>query len=113
MAALSLDHRQVSWRPGGRVRSWWVDPSEGLVVWWRPVVSEFEDEDDQGDPLDILTDKQRFVIELRYGLKDGYEYTQEQVARFMGVGQTMVSSHERAALKKLRKHLLKPPAGNT
>lgn len=53
--------------------------------------------------LDTLTGKQRFVVELRYGLKDGEFYTFDEIAECMGVSIPTVWEHEMAALKKLRK----------
>lgn len=94
----------MTWRESGREKSWWVDSAGKMVVWWRPILSEFEDEEPV-DPLDLLTERQRFVIELRYGLNDGLEYSQRDVAQLMGVSRSMVHQHERAAIKKLEKYL--------
>ena len=55
------------------------------------------------DALQTLTGKQRFVVELRFGLKDGEFYTFEEIAEAMGVSIPTVWEHELAALKKLRK----------
>ena len=100
----------MTWREGGREKVWWVDSRGKLVVWWRPILSEYEDEPEQVDPLEILTDKQRFVIELRYGLVDGIEYSQREIAALMGVSHSMVNQHEHAAIKKLSKYLRRTPA---
>lgn len=97
----------MSWQQSGRVRTWWVDPTEGLVVWSRPIMSEFEDPEEGPNPLDLLTHKQRFVVELRYGLVDGIEYQQSEIAGLMGITQQMVAKHEKAALKKLADHVVK------
>lgn len=99
----------MTWRESGRERSWWVNSSGKLVVHWRPILSEWEEPEDDPDPLDLLTDKQRFVVELRYGLRDGYRYSLREVASLMGISFGMVSQHEKAAIKKLEKHLQKPP----
>lgn len=58
------------------------------------------------DPLDCLTERQRLVIELRYGLRDNRDYTQREVAALMGLSLKTVWEHEQAALKKLNN--LKP-----
>ena len=75
---------------------------EGHAV---PTVPSAEDEYfssiEEDDPLEVLTERQRFVLELRYGLRDGVRYTQEEVARFMGVCRKTVWEHEQAAKKKL------------
>lgn len=52
--------------------------------------------------LEHLTDRQIEVIELRYGLSNGREYTQEQIASMLDISQATVWEHEQAALKKLR-----------
>ena len=52
--------------------------------------------------LEHLTDRQVDVIELRYGLSNGREFTQTQVATMLGISQQAVARHEAAALKKLR-----------
>lgn len=77
-----------------------------------PTVQSAEDEylaslDEETDTIDAilesagLTEKQRFVMELRYGLKDGVNYTQKQVSMLMGVSLKTVWEHEQAAKKKL------------
>lgn len=111
MASLSLGHYLMAWRPSGRAHTWFIDETAGLVVHWQSVMSEYEDDDEPGvDPLDLLTHKQRFVLELRRGLVDGIEYSQREIAQLMGVSRSMVNQHEQAALKKLSKYLRKPPA---
>ena len=100
----------MTWRASGWRKSWWVDSTGRLTVSDQPILSEWDDEEDDSDPLEILTDKQRFVIELRYGLRDELEYSQRQVADLMGISRSMVNQHEQAAIKKLRKYLRQAPA---
>ena len=52
-----------------------------------------------------LTDRQADVIELRYGIGRGRDYTQAEVAEMLGITQPMVYKHEQAALAKMRKIL--------
>lgn len=52
--------------------------------------------------LGSLTGKQRFVLELRFGLRDGELYTLEEIAECMGVSVPAVWKHETAALRKLK-----------
>ena len=69
-----------------------------------PTVASAEEEflaTQESDPMDVLTEKQRFVLELRYGIRDGFSYTQEEVARLMGISRQAVSKIELAAKKKL------------
>lgn len=60
----------------------------------RPTVMDVIDSAD-------LTEKQKFVICLRYGLRDGRRYTQKEVAEFMGISVNAVWKHEKAARKKM------------
>ena len=52
--------------------------------------------------LETLTERQRFVIELRYGFKTGTAFTQSEVADLMGVSRQAVSRLEIRAIKRLR-----------
>lgn len=79
---------------------------------WMPTVPSAEDEylsSLEPDPLDVLTERQRFVVELRFGLRDGICYTQREIAQLMGVDRKTVWEHEKAAKKKLEREVGKPP----
>jgi DNA-directed RNA polymerase sigma subunit (sigma70/sigma32) len=52
-----------------------------------------------------LTDKQRFVIELRTGMRGGRKHTIREIATLMGVFPNSVFELERAAKRKLYKTL--------
>lgn len=80
------------------------------MSWWEsghvekdaePLLSTVIRDFDPRDVLHTLTAKQRFVVELRYGLKDGEVYTLEEIAEVMGIAIPNVWKHEHAALKKL------------
>jgi RNA polymerase primary sigma factor len=49
-----------------------------------------------------LSERERMVLELRFGLKDGYERTLEEVGRQLNVTRERVRQIEAKALKKLR-----------
>jgi RNA polymerase primary sigma factor len=49
-----------------------------------------------------LSERERMVLELRFGLKDGYERTLEEVGRQLHVTRERVRQIEAKALKKLR-----------
>lgn len=51
--------------------------------------------------LGELTDKQRFVVECRHGLRDGHEYRLSEIAGLMGVSRHAVQRIYRRALKRL------------
>lgn len=51
---------------------------------------------------EILPERERRVIELRYGLANGYELTQKQIAKMLGISRSYVSRIEKKAIKKLK-----------
>lgn len=51
---------------------------------------------------DILPDREQKVIELRYGLINGCELTQKEIARMLGISRSYVSRIEKKAIKKLK-----------
>lgn len=50
-----------------------------------------------------LEDRERAIIELRYGLNGNEELTQREIAKQMGISRSYVSRIEKSALEKLRK----------
>lgn len=52
--------------------------------------------------LESLSERERDVLELRFGLKDGREHTLEEVSRFFDVTRERVRQIEAKALRKLR-----------
>ena len=51
-----------------------------------------------------LTDREKEIIHLRYGLKGGRELTQHEVGARLGISRSYVSRIEKRALLKLRAH---------
>ena len=49
-----------------------------------------------------LSDRERLVLKMRYGLYNGEEYTQREIARQMGISRSYVSRIEKSAIEKLR-----------
>jgi RNA polymerase primary sigma factor len=58
------------------------------------------------DVLDTLPERERSVIELRYGLADGCAYTQQEVASLLGIGLSVVQKLDRRAKMRLREVLV-------
>ena len=48
-----------------------------------------------------LGERERYIISLRYGLKDGREYTQKEVADMMGISQSYISRLEKRIISQL------------
>ncbi|NLP35779.1 MAG: RNA polymerase sporulation sigma factor SigK [Clostridiales bacterium] len=51
---------------------------------------------------EVLTDREREIILLRYGLHNRKEVTQREIANQLGISRSYVSRIEKKALKKLR-----------
>ncbi|RIV26712.1 sigma-70 family RNA polymerase sigma factor [Alicyclobacillaceae bacterium I2511] len=51
--------------------------------------------------LDLLDPRERRVIELRFGLVDGREWTQNEIAENLGISRSYVSRLEKRALLKM------------
>jgi RNA polymerase sporulation-specific sigma factor len=57
--------------------------------------------------LDKLSDRERVIMELRFGLTDGEEKTQKDVADLLGISQSYISRLEKRIIKRLRKEFNK------
>ena len=51
---------------------------------------------------DALSDREREIITLRYGLTNEYEVTQREIGRKLGISRSYVSRIEKRALEKLK-----------
>jgi len=61
--------------------------------------------------LKMLNDRERQIIELRYGLKDGETHTLAEIAKVLGVSRERVRQIEAATIKKIR-HILQQKEQN-
>ncbi|HCW03818.1 MAG TPA: RNA polymerase sporulation sigma factor SigK [Clostridium sp.] len=52
-----------------------------------------------------LSEREKIIIEMRYGLIDGNTKTQREIANLLGISRSYVSRIEKRALKKLNKEL--------
>ena len=79
----------------------------------------YEDEDSVGRLLESdedrkmvrsaisdLNPRERQIIELLFGLKNGREYTQKDVAVMLGISQSYISRLEKRIIDRLREKLL-------
>lgn len=49
-----------------------------------------------------LSHREKLVLKMRYGLYNGEEYTQREIARQLGISRSYVSRIEKSAIEKLR-----------
>ncbi len=52
-----------------------------------------------------LPERERIIMEMRFGLKDGKELTQKEVADKIGISQSYISRLEKKIIKRLRRDL--------
>ncbi|GAV25737.1 sporulation sigma factor SigE [Carboxydothermus islandicus] len=57
--------------------------------------------------LSRLNPRERKIMELRFGLTDGYERTQKEVADLLGISQSYISRLEKKILKRLKKEIIR------
>lgn len=57
--------------------------------------------------LDKLSDRERVIMELRFGLGGGEEKTQKDVADLLGISQSYISRLEKRIIKRLQKEFHK------
>lgn len=57
--------------------------------------------------LSKLSERERDIIDLRFGLKNGEAQTQKQVADAMGISQSYISRLEKRIMKRLKRDLLR------
>jgi len=54
-----------------------------------------------------LTNREKNIMELRFGLKSGNEKTQKEVADMLGISQSYISRLEKKIIKRLKKEIVK------
>ena len=60
-----------------------------------------------GVALTKLNDREREIMELRYGLKGNEERTQREVADMLGISQSYISRLEKKIIVRLKKEFVK------
>ncbi len=55
--------------------------------------------------MELLSGRERRIMELRFGLADGRERTQKEVADLLGISQSYISRLEKRILRRLRKEI--------
>ena len=59
------------------------------------------------ESIATLSDRERTIIELRFGLGGHNEYTQKEVAQIMGISQSYISRLEKRTIGRLRREMVK------
>ena len=59
------------------------------------------------DAVACLTEREQRIIALRFGLADGKEYTQKEVADLLGISQSYISRLEKRILERLRREMFR------
>jgi len=54
-----------------------------------------------------LSNRERCIIKLRFGLNDGVEKTQKEVADLLGISQSYISRLEKRIIKRLKKEIVR------
>lgn len=70
------------------------------------IYRNLEDEVDRTllyDALEKLSDREKKIMELRFGLNNGQEMTQKDVADLLGISQSYISRLEKRIIKRLRR----------
>lgn len=62
-----------------------------------------------GKAIDKLSDRERMIVNLRYGLESesGEELTQKEVATLLGISQSYISRLEKKIIKRLKKEIVR------
>ena len=59
------------------------------------------------EALSRLPERDRYIIDLRFGLRGGEEMTQKEVADLLGISQSYISRLEKRIMQRLRRDLLR------
>ncbi len=59
------------------------------------------------DAINKLSDREKVIMQLRFGLIDGVERTQKDVADLIGISQSYISRLEKRIIKRLKKDMSK------
>jgi RNA polymerase sporulation-specific sigma factor len=54
-----------------------------------------------------LTLREKKIMDLRFGLSDGFEKTQKEVADMLGISQSYISRLEKRIILRLKKEMMK------
>lgn len=69
------------------------------------MVENFHEHKQLVEKIRKLNHREKNVLELRYGLLNGFRKTQREIARKMGISRSYVSRIEKKAIQRLIKEL--------
>jgi len=70
-------------------------------------IEHFMDKERVSSLMEIMSERERQILDMRFGLADGKSYTLAEVAEALGVSRERIRQIEEAALDKLRKFVQK------
>ena len=68
-------------------------------------IEEIEERRILREAVDTLDKRERDIIEMRYGLRSGFELTQKEVADVLGISQSYISRLEKKIMLRLKKKI--------
>lgn len=77
--------------------------TEGDVIF--KYIEEEVDKSLLNQAIDKLSLREKTIVELRFGLTNGLEMTQKEVADLLGISQSYISRLEKRIIKRLRKEI--------
>lgn len=77
--------------------------TEGDVIF--KYIEDEVDKDLLNQAIKKLTKREKVIVELRFGLDNGLEKTQKEVADLLGISQSYISRLEKRIIKRLRKEM--------
>ena len=57
--------------------------------------------------INVLTDREKEIIKMRYGIMESEEFTQKEIAKKLKISRSYVSRIEKRALVKMLREFLK------
>ena len=76
-----------------------TSPKDVILLAFKPLSERYRS---SPEPFETLTDRERQVLEQRFGLVDGYSRTLEEVGRQFRVTRERIRQIEAKALRKMR-----------
>ncbi|WP_236914521.1 RNA polymerase sporulation sigma factor SigE [Clostridium sp. Cult2] len=79
--------------------------TEGDIIF--KFLEEEVDKELLNQAISKLSGREKTIVELRFGLKNGKERTQKEVADILGISQSYISRLEKRIIKRLKKEMIR------